>query len=164
MNGYAIILDVDAPPALVAYEGFAGLKKQLGIDMAEVACRPTIADFRAVMLVDEEGLLKDGPEYNALATAITAYNDAEWPIVGPAAILGYDDEDICGLTAEQAQEVVKLLDVLQGKDKDCIVCGFTSLDGVWYDGTCEDCHNEAMEKSIYEALKSKEVGNETVQG
>lgn len=164
MNGYAIILDVDAPPALVAYEGFAGLKKQLGIDMAEVACRPTIADFRAIMLVDEDGLLKDRPEYNALATAITAYANWANEIVGPAAILGDDGEDICGLTAEQAQEVVKLLDVLQGKDKDCIVCGFTSLDGVWYDGTCEDCHNEAMEKSIYEALKSKEVGNETVQG
>lgn len=164
MNGYAIILDVDAPPALVAYEGFAGLKKQLGIDMAEVACRPTIADFRAIMLVDEDGLLKDRPEYNALATAITAYANWANEIVGPAAILGDDGEDICGLTAEQAQEVVKLLDVLQGKDKDCIVCGFTSLDGVWYDGTCEDCHNEAMEKSIYEALKSKEAGNETVQG
>jgi hypothetical protein len=164
MNGYAIILDVDAPPALVAYEGFAGLKKQLGIDMAEVACRPTIADFRVIMLVDEDGLLKDGPKYNALATAITAYANWHNEIVGPAAILGDDGEDICGLTAEQAQEVVKLLDVLQGKDKDCIVCGFTSLDGVWYDGTCEDCHNEAMEKSIYEALKSKEVGNETVQG
>lgn len=112
MKGYAVIIDVDAPPALVAYEGFAGLKKQLGIDMAEVACRPTIADFRVIMLVDEEGLLKDGPEYNALATAITAH--AEWPnnIVGPAAILGDDGEDICGLTAEQAQEVLKFLEVI----------------------------------------------------
>jgi len=118
MSKYAIIIDVDAPPALVAYEGFAGLKKQLGIDMAEVACRPAIADFRAIMLVDEEGLLKGGPEYNALATAITAH--AEWPndIVGPAAILGDDGEDICGLTAEQAQEVIKLLDALQGKEVD----------------------------------------------
>ena len=163
MSTYAIIIDVDAPPALVAYEGFAGLKRQLGIDMAEVACRPTIADFRVIVLVDEEGLLKNEPQYNALATVLTAH--AEWPnnIVGPAAILGDDGEDICGLTAEQAQEVIKFLDVLQGKDKDCVECGFPSLDGVWYDGTCEDCHNEVMEKSIYAALKKQEVGNETVQ-
>ena len=84
-------------------------------------------------------------------------------MVAKGAILGDDGEDICGLTAEQAQEVIKFLDVLQGKDKDCVECGFPSLDGVWYDGTCEDCHNEVMEKSIYAALKKHEVGNETVQ-
>jgi len=112
MSTYAIIIDVDAPPAMVAYEGFSGLKKSLGIGMAEVACRPTIADFRVIVLVDEEGLLKNEPQYNALATALTAH--AEWPnnIVGPAAILGDDGEDICGLTAEQVQEVMKFLEGL----------------------------------------------------
>ena len=113
MSTYAIIIDVDAPPAMVAYEGFSGLKKSLGIGMAEVASRPTIADFTTILLVDEEGLLKDGPQQNALASAVhSRFSYGGDNLVGPAAIVGDDGEDICGLTAEQAEEVMKFLEGL----------------------------------------------------
>jgi hypothetical protein len=163
MSTYAIIIDVDGPPARVAYEGFSGLKKSLGMWVAEVASRPTIADFTTILLVDEEGRLKDSPQQNALASAVhRRFSYGGDNLVGPAAIVGDDGEDICGLTAEQAEEVMKFLEALH--DDECKECGFPSLDGVWYDGTCEDCHNEIMERSIYSALKVQEAGNETVQG
>ena len=37
-------------------------------------------------------------------------------------------------------------------DQECVLCGFPSIDGVWYDGTCEDCHDIVIEQSIYKAL------------
>jgi hypothetical protein len=114
MSKYAIIIDVDAPPALVAYEGFAGLKKQLGIDMAEVAGRYVVSDIHAVMLVDEEGLLKDSPEYNQLASLfrehLTTSIFAAEGIVGSAALVGDDGEDLVGFSEEEAREVLKFLE------------------------------------------------------
>jgi hypothetical protein len=166
MSTYAIIIDVDGPPAMVAYEGFNALKKSLGIDMAEVAGRFMVSDIQMLMLVDEEGLLGDEPQHNELASVFRAHLSTSIfgpePLVGNAALVKDDGDDLQGFSEEEAREVMKFLDALH--DYECKECGFPSLDGVWYDGTCEDCHNEMMEKSIYSALKKQEVGNETVQG
>jgi hypothetical protein len=170
MSTYAIIIDVDGPPVMVAYEGFAGLKKAIGCDMAEVAGRFMVSDIQVLMLVDEEGLLKgllgDKPKHNELASVFRAHLSTSifWPepLVGNAALVKDDGEDLQGFSEDEAREVMKFLDALH--DDECKECGFPSLDGVWYDGTCEDCHNEIMERSIYSALKGQEAGNETVQG
>lgn len=112
MTKYAVIIEIDGPPTLVEYLGFSNLKQQMGIDMAEVACRPVIDGFNTVMLVDEEGRLKADSSYNAMASSVTSY--AKWnnEIVGPAVIIGHDEEDITGFSLEQAQKVIAFLEGL----------------------------------------------------
>lgn len=116
MSTYAIIIDVDAPPVMVEYKGFSGLKKAIGCDMAEVAGRYMVSDIHAIMLVDEEGLLADSPEYNALASAFRAHLTTSIfgaeDLVGCAALVGDDGEDLVGFSEEEAREVMKFLEAL----------------------------------------------------
>jgi len=116
MSTYAIIIDVDAPPAMVAYEGFNALKKRLGIDMAEVAGRFMVSDIQVLMLVDEEGLLGEEVQYNDLASVFRAHLStnifAPEPLVGNAALVKDDGEDLQGFSEEEAREVMKFLESL----------------------------------------------------
>jgi hypothetical protein len=107
---YAVIIEVDGPPTLAAYLGFNNLKQQMGIDMAEVACRPIIDGLKTVMLVDEDGRLKADSSYNAMASSVTAHAKWDNSIVGPAAIIGEDEEDLAGLSLDQAQKVISFLE------------------------------------------------------
>ena len=117
MSTYAVIIGVDTPPVMVPYEGFAALKRGMGCDMAEVATRATISDIRVLMLVDEEGLLKDAPTYNDLASIFRAAVQSRLfepePLVGVAAVLKDTDEDFVGLSEEEAREIVSYLEALQ---------------------------------------------------
>ena len=110
MTRYAIVLEVDSPPALVPYTDFQTLKQRMGIEWAEVAQRWTVGDLGLAMLVDEEGRLKDDPIVNELGTTLCRFMDA--PIVGTAAIVADRGEDIEGLTEDEAQNVLGALDTL----------------------------------------------------
>lgn len=110
MSGYAIVLEVDAPPVLVPYTNFQTLKQRMGIEWAEIAQRWTVGDLGLAMLVDEEGRLKSDPTVNELATTLCRFMDA--PIVGTAAIVADRGEDIDGLTEDEAQNVLGALDTL----------------------------------------------------
>lgn len=112
MSRYAVIIEVDGPPTLATYLGFNNLKQQMGIDMAEVACRPVIDGLKTVMLVDEDGRLKDDSSYNAMASSVTSHAKWDNEIVGPAAIIGIseDQEDITGLSLDQAHKVISFLE------------------------------------------------------
>jgi hypothetical protein len=41
-------------------------------------------------------------------------------------------------------------------DEECKLCGFPDLDGLWYDGTCDDCHDIIIEQSIHHAIAGLE--------
>jgi hypothetical protein len=42
------------------------------------------------------------------------------------------------------------------EDEECSLCGFPDLDGLWYDGTCDECHDIVIEQSIYKAIEDSE--------
>lgn len=113
---YAVIIDIDAPPAMVPYEGFTALKKHLDCDMAEVAARGMVSDIPVIMLVDEEGLLRDDAEYNDLASLFySAFYSSIFPpsgIVGICALVKDTGEDLVGFSLEEAQEVLKFVEEL----------------------------------------------------
>jgi len=113
VSKYAVIISADAPPTLAVYLGFNNLKKQMGIDTAEVACRFVIdgieEDIKVVMLVDEEGKLKQKPLYNEMASALTTISNAGNVIVGPAAIVSDEDEHTDGLSLNEAQYIINCL-------------------------------------------------------
>lgn len=116
MNTYAVLIGVDSPPALIPYTGFHGLKGEMGCDMAEVAARATISDIRCMMLVDEEGLLRDTPEYNELASAFReSVTSGIFPpegLVGVAAVVKDTGEDLTGFTFEEAHAVLQWMEDL----------------------------------------------------
>lgn len=117
MSTYAVIIGVDSPPMMVPYEGFTELKRGMGCSMVETAAHATISDIRCMMLVDEEGLLRDNPEYNELASAFReSVNSRLFPpesLVGVAAVLKDTGEDCVGLSEEEAREIVSYLEGLQ---------------------------------------------------
>ena len=117
MSTYAVIIGVDSPPMMVPYEGFTELKRGMGCSMVETAAHATISDIRVLMLVDEEGLLKDAPTYNDLASIFRAAVQSRLfgsePLVGVAAVLKDTGEDCVGLSEEEAREIVSYLEGLQ---------------------------------------------------
>lgn len=62
----------------------------------------TLVPGKAVMIVNEEGLLRGMP-YNAFATLIAAKN-----IVGPALVVGVDGEEFTDVPAEIRQRIEEL--------------------------------------------------------
>ncbi len=38
-------------------------------------------------------------------------------------------------------------------DEECKLCGFPDLDGLWYDGTCDECHDIIIEQIIHRAIE-----------
>lgn len=38
------------------------------------------------------------------------------------------------------------------EEKLCNNCGFPDLDGLWYDGLCEECHEQVATTSVLYAL------------
>jgi hypothetical protein len=116
MSEYAVLIGVDSPPALIKYTGFQGLKAEMDCDMAEVAARATISDIRCIMLVDEEGLLRDNPEYNELASAfresVTSGIFPSEGTVGIAAVVKDTGEDLAGFSFEEAHAVLQWMEDL----------------------------------------------------
>jgi hypothetical protein len=45
-------------------------------------------------------------------------------------------------------------------DEECKLCGFPDLDGLWYDGTCDECHDIIIEQSIHRAIEGLEKEGE----
>jgi hypothetical protein len=39
------------------------------------------------------------------------------------------------------------------EEKLCKNCGFPDLDGLWYDGLCESCHEQVATASVIYALR-----------
>jgi len=100
-----VIIIEDEKLVQVPYESFGALKKRMNCDMAEVAMRGVIGDIRVLILVDEEGRLKENPALNEVATAMSEYLGNGWwlanYLVGTAALVCDDGEDMRGFTPEE---------------------------------------------------------------
>ena len=80
--------------------------KQIGCDLIELISVGGLSEG-CVMIVDDEGLMKENAKFNALATMIYGHS----PIVGDALIMATEHgpvgADIVGLTDEQVSEIAK---------------------------------------------------------
>lgn len=78
--------------------------QQIGCDLIEILNCPDLSEG-CVMIVDDEGMLKEEPKINPIATTI--YGD---PIVGDVLIMGTEHTpegpDIAGLSDDQVRKII----------------------------------------------------------
>ena len=46
----------------------------------------------------------------------------------------------------------------EAEDNPCKQCGMPELDGLWYTGLCDQCHDELVERSIATAINEEPQG------
>lgn len=98
---------------VIEYTGFSDLKHKMDCRYAEVAVRGMMGDIRVLLLVDEEGRLKDRNYYNDdatfIANSLVSMPLSQFDIVGTAALVKRTDEDLEGFTEAEAEQVAKWL-------------------------------------------------------
>ena len=83
-----------------------------------VTCQATEDRHAVLMLVDEEGLLKPEPKFNAFASWLYNTNEHGHPIAGNALLVAEecvnDDYDLVGLEEEEAEMLVSMMKKIIG--------------------------------------------------
>lgn len=104
----AIIIGI-TESRVVEYTSFTALKKEIGVDYAEVARRGVLGDIPVLILVDEEGRLANkeiNDDASFMAEEINSYVLFADALVGEAALVKNGEDDLEGFSDAEAEHIV----------------------------------------------------------
>lgn len=78
--------------------------QQIGCDLIDIV-RTDGLGHEFVMIVDDEGLLKEDPMINMIASVLYGFKKHGEFLVGDVLIMREDEEDLAGLDSDQIDEV-----------------------------------------------------------
>ena len=108
MSEYMVVIHTDREPEAIKAECTLEKLQELVDGYIEIV-NVKVKGNRLLMVIDEEGKLKDKPENDRATMLYRALFDV---IVGEAVIVAQDGEDLRGLTVSETDDVMEYFDPL----------------------------------------------------